>query len=59
MFSVEKMREITDLDGEAVTPVDYVLMAQRRREEGPPDPEELEEYIHLTATAWPLCPTSC
>ena len=56
VFSVEKMREITDLDGEAITPVDYVLMAQRRREEGPPDPEELEEYIHLAADTVAIVP---
>ena len=52
----DKMRAITDLDGEPITPVDYVLMAARRREEGPADPDELEEYIHLTADSVAIVP---
>ena len=56
VFSEDKMREITDLDGEPITPVDYVLMAARRREEGPADPDELEEYIHLTAGSVAIVP---
>ncbi|HID07098.1 MAG TPA: ABC transporter permease, partial [Armatimonadetes bacterium] len=46
----EKMKEVEDLDGEMLTPVDYLMMQERRRvEEQPTGAEamELEEYIHL------------
>lgn len=56
VFDEAKLQGITDLDGEPVTPVDYVLMATRRKEEGPADPDELEEYIHLTAGAAAIVP---
>ena len=56
VFDEDKMRAITDLDGEPIMPVDYVLMAARRREEGPADPGELEEYIHLTADSVAIVP---
>ncbi|MFP4056449.1 MAG: FtsX-like permease family protein [Candidatus Brocadiia bacterium] len=42
-----RMLEVTDLDRELLTPVDHVAMAQRRREEGPPDSDVVEEYVHL------------
>ncbi|MBI4551663.1 MAG: M28 family peptidase, partial [Candidatus Latescibacteria bacterium] len=38
-----------DLDAEALTPVDFVQMSERRARQGPPDPEDFEEYIHLPA----------
>ena len=45
----EKMTAIVDLDREPITPVDYMRMAARRREQGPPDEETIEEYLHLLA----------
>ena len=45
----EKLNGLMDLDGEPITPVDYLRMAQRRREQGPPDSDVIEEYLHLTA----------
>jgi len=56
VFLADKMREVTDLDGEPITPVDYVLMSRRRGEEGPPDPDVLEEYIHLVADSVAIVP---
>jgi hypothetical protein len=49
VFDSKQMNEATDLDGEPITPVDYVRMAQRRQKEGPPDSDVLEEYFHLPA----------
>jgi len=37
VYDSEKFQEITDIDGEPLTPVDYVLMEQRRQQEGPPE----------------------
>ncbi len=42
-----KLDAIADLDREPITPVDYVRMAQKRRDEGPPETDVLEEYLHL------------
>lgn len=51
-----KLVELTDLDGEPLTPVDYRQMNLRRRTEGPPDPDEIEEYIHMVADTVPIVP---
>lgn len=50
----EKMKDIVDLDGEALTPVDYLLMQERQRQQqqaGQQTAMELEEYIHLNPDA--------
>jgi len=49
VFDASKMNGVTDLDGEPITPVDYLRMAQRRRDQGPPDADLIEEYLHLVA----------
>jgi len=48
------MKNIVDLDGEALTPVDYLLMQERQRQQqqaGQQTAMELEEYIHLNPDA--------
>jgi len=49
VFDSRKLNGVADLDREPLTPVDYVRMAQRRREKGPPDEDVVEEYVHLAA----------
>jgi len=47
----EKMKKVVDLDGEMLTPVDYLMMQERRRVQEQPTGQEameLEEYIHLS-----------
>ncbi|NQT86814.1 M28 family peptidase, partial [bacterium] len=56
VYDPKKMTDVTDLDGEPITPVDYVSMSQRRQEEGAPDPSELEEYIHLSGDKVAIVP---
>jgi len=56
LLNAKKVPGITDLDGEPITPVDNVLMAQRRQQQGPPDPNEFEEYIHLVADTTAVVP---
>jgi hypothetical protein len=48
------MKDIVDLDGEPLTPVDYLLMQERQRQQqqaGQQTAMELEEYIHLNPDA--------
>ena len=48
------MKNIVDLDGEALTPVDYLLMQERQRQQQQTSQQtsmELEEYIHLNPDA--------
>jgi hypothetical protein len=48
------MKNIVDLDGEPLTPVDYLLMQERQRQQqqtGQQTTMELEEYIHLNPDA--------
>ncbi len=51
----EVMKDIVDLDGEPLTPVDYLLMQERQRQQqqqtGQQAAMELEEYIHLNPDA--------
>jgi hypothetical protein len=47
LIDPDRLDRTTDLDAEPLTPVDFVQMSERRQREGPPDPEEFEEYIHL------------
>ncbi|NQT51388.1 M28 family peptidase, partial [bacterium] len=56
VFDSHKLVQLTDLDGEPITPVDYRQMNLRRRTEGPPDPDEIEEYIHMVANTVPIIP---
>jgi hypothetical protein len=51
-----KFMEVTDLDDEPLTPVDYMLMQERRREGASFNPEELEKYIHLNPDAVLIAP---
>ncbi|MCS7253936.1 MAG: FtsX-like permease family protein [Armatimonadota bacterium] len=47
----ERMKSVVDLDGEMLTPVDYLMMQERRRVQEQPTGQEameLEEYIHLS-----------
>jgi len=46
VFDWEKMNEIVDIDGERLTPYDPVEMEKKFQEEGTPDPEEVQRYIH-------------
>ncbi|MCS7223472.1 MAG: M28 family peptidase [Armatimonadetes bacterium] len=51
----DKMKKVVDLDGEALTPVDYLLMQERQRQQQQAGQQatamELEEYIHLNPDA--------
>lgn len=47
LINDEKFLAVKDIDGEPLTPVNYLLMAERLRKEGPADETELQEYIHL------------
>lgn len=56
IVDAKKFMEVTDLDDEPLTPVDYMLMQERRREGASFNPEELEKYIHLTPDAVLIAP---
>jgi len=56
VFDSTKLNAVRDLDGEPVTPVDYVRMAQVRREKGPPDEDTVEEYVHLVSESVAVVP---
>ncbi len=56
IFNERKYDDILDLDGEPLTPVDHVLMAEKRRTEILQDAEQIEEYIHFTCDAVPIVP---
>lgn len=46
VFDWERMNDLTDIDGETLTPFDPVQMEKKAQEEGVPDPEEIQRYIH-------------
>lgn len=46
VFDWAAMNEIVDIDGETLTPFDPIQMEQKAQEEGVPDPEEIQRYIH-------------
>lgn len=46
VFDWERMNEVVDLDGEGLTPYDPLQMEKKNQEEGVPDPEEIQRYIH-------------
>lgn len=51
IINSEEMKKVVDLDGEMLTPVDYLMMQERRRVQEQPTGQEtmeLEEYIHLS-----------
>ena len=53
IFDPRKTKDITDVDAEALTPVDYQTMQEQRRQggstEGGGGEDVLERYIHLSA----------
>ncbi len=46
VYDWEKMNELVDIDGERLTPFDPVEMEKKFQEEGTPDPESVQRYIH-------------
>lgn len=54
IFDEDEFDKILDLDGEPLTPVDWILMAEKRGKEDPPNPDEVEEYIHYTSDTVPI-----
>jgi hypothetical protein len=46
VFDWEKMNDLVDIDGERLTPYDPVEMEKKFMEEGTPDPEDVQRYIH-------------
>jgi FtsX-like permease family/Peptidase family M28 len=46
VFDWETMNRLVDIDGESLTPFDPVEMEKKAQEEGVPDPEEVQRYIH-------------
>lgn len=56
VFESKKLSAVVDLDGEPITPVDYVRMAQVRREKGPPSEDTIEEYVHLVGESIAIVP---
>ena len=50
VLNPSKLKKLVDLDGEQLTPVDYLLMQQREQRQGAEtrmSEDELREYIHL------------
>jgi len=56
IFNETQFDQILDLDGEPLTPVDHILMAEKRRTEILLDSEQIEEYIHTTCDTVPIIP---
>ncbi|MCX5757194.1 MAG: ABC transporter permease, partial [Candidatus Hydrogenedentes bacterium] len=46
VYDWEKMNQLIDIDGERLTPFDPVEMEKKFQEEGTPDPESVQRYIH-------------
>ena len=46
VYDSEKMNDVVDIDGERLTPYDPVEMEKKFMEEGTPDPQEVQRYIH-------------
>lgn len=46
VFDWERMNKVVDIDGEGLTPYDPFQMEKKNQEEGVPDPEEIQRYIH-------------
>jgi hypothetical protein len=53
-----KLNRIRDIDGEPITPVDFVLQEQVRAEasEAPQEPDTLEEYVHYASHQLAIIP---
>ena len=49
LISTSRFKKLVDLDGEQLTPVDYLLMQEQQQEQQqqPMSEDELREYIHL------------
>jgi len=46
VYDYGKMNDLVDIDGEELSPYDPVQMEQKAQEQGAPDPEEIQRYIH-------------
>jgi hypothetical protein len=46
VFDWEKMNKFVDIDGEELTPFDPVEMEKKSQEQGTPDPESVQRYVH-------------
>ena len=54
VFDWEKMNRLVDIDGEELTPYNPVEMEKKYQEEGAPDPEEVQRYIHHSFKEVPI-----
>ncbi len=52
----ERFKRFEDLDGEQLTPVDYLLMEQQQQQQRPITKEEIREYLHLQPDATLIVP---
>ncbi|MBI4559463.1 MAG: FtsX-like permease family protein [Candidatus Hydrogenedentes bacterium] len=46
VFDEDRMNQLVDIDGEPLTPFDPIEMEKKAQEEGTPDPEVVQRYIH-------------
>jgi len=46
VYDWQRMNDLVDIDGERLTPYDPVEMEKKFMEEGTPDPEQVQRYIH-------------
>ncbi len=56
LFDSQTMDELHDLDGEPLTPVDFLEMSLKRQTEAPPQPDEFERYFHLDSERTVIMP---
>lgn len=54
VFDWEKMNELVDIDGEELTPYNPVEMEKKNQEQGTPDPEEVQRFIHHSFKQVPI-----
>lgn len=54
VFDWEKMNALVDIDGEELTPFDPVEMEKKNQEQGTPDPEEVQRFIHHSFKQVPI-----
>lgn len=46
VYDSARMNALTDIDGEPLTPYDPIAMEKKNQEEGVPDPDEVQRYVH-------------
>jgi len=56
LFDPAKMDDLHDIDGEPLTPVDFLEMSMKRQTEAPPREDEFERYFHLDSEATVIIP---